>query len=530
VRMRGFGWYNDVLHLIFRENTKTMLQQMKKLPKLNSHFRQLRGQEPRRGYIATGLAVVVGSSLALYALKAFQDGMQAENERLVKEGNGPVDMGKETVETSKGAAAQAAATSKAATSTSAKLQPGYLGLDFGSTYSKIGHWDTTSAAGAPILLQNAEGHRAIPCCLYRLPDGKFSIGTLARSARYVKPHATAFSPTLLLGAALVPAADVECYAAVQAATMLLPFKVSPAGIRMEGQVIPVKTLVELVAADMVKVVTSMGISGAKNRGIPPAVISYPSFFGVDACRALEEILSKAGVHTVDLVPDAVSAYIGAIEAGEKVPGRAEALAGKTVQVAVVDVGGRLCQICLLRVSKDAAAAAGLKVQLMNEKTIFDMGGEFVDEAIAQHFASKFKEKHGVDLMGDPQAKQRLSDAAEAAKKDLTRSKQTSVNIPYITATAAGTLHLDQILTRAQLQSMLDVQEARVAAALTALLTDPTNTGTAPLAGVLLSGGSSRMQFVRRAVEKATGMAPLEAKEPESLSAAGAAAYARYKSE
>ena len=465
----------------------------------------------------------MGSTLALYAMQAFQS-MQAENAKIAREGGGSVaDV--EHGETREGAVG---GKSSAAAATAGKLQPSYLGLDFGSTYSKIGHWETDPSAGAPILLQNAEGHRAIPCCVYRLPDGTFSIGSLARSARYMKPHATAFSPALLLGAALVPPADVECHAAVQASLLQLPFEVREEGVHLEGRHIPVKALVELLAADLVKVVSDMGITGAGKRGIPPAVISYPSFFSQNACIALEETLSRAGVQTVDLVPDAVSAYIGAVEAGEKVPGRAEALAGQTVQVAVVDVGGRLCQIGLLHVSPCPEAVSGLSVQLMNEKTIFDVGGEFVDEAIALHFAHKFQDKYGVNLMADPQAKQRLFDASEGAKKDLTRMKQTSVNVPYITATAAGTLHLDQTITRAQLQGMLDTQEARAAAALTALLMDPINTGNAPLAGVLLAGGSSRMQFVRRAVEKATGMVPLEAKEPEALSAAGAAAYARYK--
>lgn len=297
---------------------------------------------------------------------------------------------------------------------------------------------------------------------------------------------------------------------------------------MEQQTVPISTLLELVAADMVKVVTDIGIKGDGNRGIPSVVMSYPSFFSVDACAALESSVSRAGMQTVDLIPDAVSAYIGALESGEKAPGREAALAGNTVSVAVLDVGGRLLQAGLLLVSHNPSAPSGLKVQLINERTSFDVGGEFVDEAIATHFASKFKDKHGVDLLIDPQAKQRIFDAAESAKIDLSRNKQTTVNIPYITATPKGTLHLDQTLTRAQLQSLLEDQESKAAKTLQALLFDTSNTSSAPLAGVLLAGGSSRMQFARAAVEKVTGMVPVETREPEALIATGAAAYAKYK--
>ena len=454
--------------------------------------------------VGAGLAVILVGTVASYGIRAF-DRMREEQE------NNAGGTGSEESDTS---------------SSSSNQNISYLGLDLGSTYSKLAHIDNSntssnSAANIATLIQNAEGRRAVPCYVHQLPDGKFAVGHLARAARFLKPKHTAFSPSLLTGSMLIQQADVEAYAAAQTMLADIPFSLKEEGVSLGGDTpLPLSAILELVAADMFRVSLDQGITSSQVN------VSYPSFFSVDACLALEDACLRAGAHVIDLVPDPVSAYIGAVESGTHAPGYQEALAGNTVSVAVVDVGGRMSQMGLLKITK-SKSGAGISVSLVNERTGFIIGGEWADEAIVKHIAARFKEKNGVDLLVDPQAKQRLYDAAEAAKMDLSRTKQTQINIPYITATPKGTLHIDQSMTRAQLESLLEGQESAAIKSLKDLLFDPNNSGDAPLVGVLLAGGGSRMHFVKRVVEKVTGMVAVEAKEPEALIAIGAAAYARY---
>jgi molecular chaperone DnaK len=246
-----------------------------------------------------------------------------------------------------------------------------------------------------------------------------------------------------------------------------------------------------------------------------AIVSAPNNFSEQAKDRLLNAVSHAGVDAVGVVPDGISAILGAFKVLGSTKGSSLSSDGAPVTVTVVDVGGACTQLSLVTIE-------GKKHNLIKALTI-PIGGESFDEIIAKYLASEFSKASGglnpFDLLQDPQAKQRLHDAAESAKHDLSTTKSTSISIPFISASQKGPLHLNVKLTRAQFEHLLDPGLQEIKKSFKDLLFN--GGATAPLKSVLLCGGGARMPVFPAMVREVTGLDATTVPTPEEVSAIGA---------
>ena len=260
----------------------------------------------------------------------------------------------------------------------------------------------------------------------------------------------------------------------------------------------------------------------------PTILTTPAFFTHTARSQLIEDLQIDGMNIVGILPDSVASLLGAYALKEKgIPTASDfSMYGtRGTTIVVVDVGGRVTQLSLLHV--EGTSDGQLNIEVLSEYNSFDIGGEYIDELLVNYLADKFKKEHNIELLNDLSAKQRLHDAAEIAKKDLTSGKMADINIPFISAGSDGPLHLTYTLSRAQLENMMEAQTSSLGSRFKNLIFDPNSGAKAPLTVALICGGASRLPVFKRTIESALGMQPIVVSEPESVSAIGAAAAATY---
>lgn len=398
-----------------------------------------------------------------------------------------------------------------------------LGLDLGSTYSKISYWKHGGDDGKESevsVLENKEGRRAVASAImWETTEAEPKVGHLARAARFHKPDSVVYAPILLFGAKY--ATDTQRSKVLGA----LPFDTAAheegqevsVALGKESTMMRARSLIRTLAEDIHRTAVE------KVGGDVPVVLSVPNFYPPEAHDALLEALRGSGLTAVGVLPDSVCSIIGAFKTG-KMKARDLAVAGGAITAVVVDIGGRLTQLSLMHIEGTDKNDLGVQVTSLSERTLFEVGGDFVDDAIVSHIAEEFERDHGVDLLADGQAKQRLYDAAETLKQDLTKTKMASVNVPFVTATTKGPLHLDKHVTKAALDSMMEKQTAALKEGLTALLFEDSKVAKAPLTTILLAGAGSRMSFVKSlAKDVSGGVDTVTVREPESLAAIGAAA-------
>jgi len=462
--------------------------------------------------VGGGALLYFGSTMAIYAMRAMR---KMEEERIRNEG-GSVGMDVEEENEAEGAGSPRR-TQRLNTIDEC------LGLDLGSSFSKITHMEKKESRMFVEVLENREGRRVVATAVTNLND-ELACGQLARAARFSTPKKTIFGTPILLG--------VEEGSLQEAALVESIFKSFPFAFAAKGKITlgnnagsnSIKQLNTLLFKDLVSAASAK--LGAA-RQLPPAIVSHPNFFNAESQAALLAACREAGVEAVSLVPDGVSAYISFVESASTSSSSSsrQLPPSQAATVAVLDIGGRITQMSLLHVEHDEQRRAGFAVRMLKEKTLFDVGGDFFDEALVEHLASKFAQQNNINLLQDEQAKQRLFDAAETAKVSLSSQKSTEISIPFITATQKGPLHLTVAVSRSTLDSLLEPKVIKLKAAFTKILMDPSE-ATAPLAQIVICGGGSRMAFVRTLVMEATGgLVPCKIEEPEMACAIGAAAFA-----
>ncbi len=460
-------------------------------------------QQQRREFIPVIIAGVAVGTLTLIApyLRRAYDGMKREQAENAERGGS-------------GAAAAEGEDDMAIHSV--------LGLDLGSSFSKISHYKLNEGVK---VLENREGRRSIPSAILRESiEASPQVGHMARAGRFLKPDSTVFGVPLLFASKYMDSAEREAM-----------FSSMPFDVRQEEDGVQVALGVEKANWKAEGILTTLADEihrdaaekvGGKVDTVP-VILTSPNFLSDEAREAYLDALRGSGLNAVAVVPDAVSSALGAYKLKAKGMFTKDDLsaAGGLATVAVIDIGGRLTQMSLLTIqeSKDPDDLLGFTATLIAEKTLFSVGGEFFDRALVDHMAATFEKEHGVDVLADGQALQRLHDAAEVAKKDLTKLKMASVNIPFLSANAKGPLHLTTNITRSQLDSLTETQQEQVKAGFKALLFSPDSKAQGPLLSVLLCGGAGRMPFAKKMVSDVSGMVPVLPEDPECLASVGAAA-------
>jgi len=366
------------------------------------------------------------------------------------------------------------------------------GIDLGTTNSCVAVMEGSS----PKVLENSEGMRTTPSIVAMTSDGQRLVGIPAKRQAVTNPENTVFATKRLIGRRF----DDE---ATQKDMKNLPYKIirgnnGDAWVEAAGQKYSPSQIGALVLEKMKE--TAANYLG---NSVNQAVITVPAYFSDSQRQATKDAGKIAGLDVMRIINEPTAA---ALAFGM------EAKDGQTI--AVFDLGGGTFDISVLEISGGV-----FEVKATNGDT--SLGGEDLDHIVLQHLASEFKKSQGIDLSQDKLAVQRLREAAETAKIELSSKVQTDVNLPFITADQTGPKHLNIQLTRSKLEQLVGPMVEKTKAPCVACNKDA---GLIPsqIDQVLLVGGSTRMPFVGQMVKEIYGKEPSRAVNPDEAVAMGAA--------
>jgi len=367
-----------------------------------------------------------------------------------------------------------------------------IGIDLGTTNSAV----AVIEGGEPTVIPSSEGGRLVPSVVAVNKQEERLVGQLARRQAVMNPENTIFSVKRFMGRKF---SDPE----VQKALETIPYKISAAPngdvrVHMGGKEYSPP---EISAMILQKI--KADAEAYLGEEVTDAVITVPAYFSDSQRQATKDAGRIAGLDVKRIInePTAASLAYGIDKKGDET-------------IAVYDLGGGTFDISILDVSEGL-----IEVRSTNGDTF--LGGDDFDERIIEWLADEFKKEQGIDLRQDRQALQRLKEAAENAKKELSSTMQAEISLPFITADASGPKHLNITLSRAKLESLVgDLVERTIGPCKRAL--EDANLKAADIDEVLLVGGMTRMPAIHEAVKKFFAKEPNKSVNPDEVVAIGAA--------
>lgn len=375
-----------------------------------------------------------------------------------------------------------------------------IGIDLGTTNSCVAIMD----GGEPKVIENSEGDRTTPSIVATTKDGEVLVGQTAKRQAVTNPANTLFAIKRLIGRRFDDAV-------VQKDVDMVPYKIvkaenGDAWVEVNGK----KMAPQEVSA---RILTKMKQTAEDYLGekVTEAVITVPAYFNDSQRQATKDAGRIAGLEVKRIINEPTAAAL-AYGLDKRRGDR---------KVAVYDLGGGTFDISIIEI----AAVDGehqFEVLATNGDTF--LGGEDFDNRIIEYLAKEFQKDSGIDIRKDPLAVQRLKEASEKAKIELSSRQQTEVNLPYITADASGPKHLAINLTRAKLESLVeDLVERTLGPCKTAL--DDAGLSVSDIDDVILVGGQTRMPKVAERVQTLFGKEPRRDVNPDEAVAIGAAIQA-----
>jgi len=375
-----------------------------------------------------------------------------------------------------------------------------IGIDLGTTNSCVAIME----GGRVKVIENSEGSRTTPSVVAFTEEGEVLVGQAAKRQAVTNPHNTVFAAKRLIGRRFD---DKE----VKKDVDLVPFKIiradnGDAWVEIKGKKIAPPEISAHVLRKMKK--TAEDYLGEEVR---EAVITVPAYFNDSQRQATKDAGRIAGLEVKRIInePTAAALAFGM----DKKPGH--------TKIAVYDLGGGTFDISIIEIA-DVEGEHQFEVLSTNGDTF--LGGEDFDRRVIDYLADEFKKDTGIDIRKDPLAMQRLKEASEKAKIELSSAQQTDVNLPYITADASGPKHLNVKLTRAKLESLVEDLIDRTIDPCKIALKDAGLTAS-EIDDVILVGGQTRMPKVQELVRKFFGKEPRKDVNPDEAVAIGAAIQA-----
>jgi molecular chaperone DnaK len=370
-----------------------------------------------------------------------------------------------------------------------------IGIDLGTTNSCV----AVLEGGKPRVVENAEGDRTTPSII-AYTDDEILVGQPAKRQSVTNPTNTVFAVKRLIGRKFSD--DV-----VQKDIEMVPYKIvgadnGDAWVEVNGDKLAPPQISAEVLKKMKK--TAEDYLGEE---VTEAVITVPAYFNDSQRQATKDAGKIAGLVVKRIInePTAAALAYGMDQArGDSV-------------IAVYDLGGGTFDISIIEIA-EVDGEHQFEVLSTNGDTF--LGGEDFDLRVIDYLADSFQKDQGMDLKGDPLAMQRLKEAAEKAKIELSSSQQTDVNLPYITADASGPKHLNLKLTRAKLESLVEDLVERTLAPVKQALEDAGHS-TSEINDVILVGGQTRMPLVQEKVKTFFGKEPRRDVNPDEAVAMGA---------
>jgi len=372
-----------------------------------------------------------------------------------------------------------------------------IGIDLGTTNSCVAIMDGTTAR----VLENAEGDRTTPSIIAYAQDGETLVGQPAKRQAVTNPQNTLFAIKRLIGRRFQ---DEE----VQRDKGIMPYQIvgadnGDAWIDVKGQ----KIAPPQISAEVLK---KMKKTAEDYLGEPvtEAVITVPAYFNDAQRQATKDAGRIAGLEVKRIINEPTAAALAY--------GLDREVGNRTI--AVYDLGGGTFDISIIEID-EVDGEKTFEVLATNGDT--HLGGEDFDSRMINYLVDEFKKEQGMDLRNDPLAMQRLKEAAEKAKIELSSAQQTDVNLPYITADASGPKHMNIKVTRAKLESLVEDLVNRSIEPLKVALKDA-GLSVSEIQDVILVGGQTRMPMVQKKVAEFFGKEPRKDVNPDEAVAIGAA--------
>ncbi|TLZ48714.1 MAG: molecular chaperone DnaK [Gammaproteobacteria bacterium] len=371
-----------------------------------------------------------------------------------------------------------------------------IGIDLGTTNSCVAIME----GGKPRVIENSEGDRTTPSIVAFTKDGEVLVGQPAKRQAVTNPHNTLFAIKRLIGRKF----EDEV---VRRDITMVPYKITRADngdawVEVQGKKMAPPEISARVLMKMKK--TAEDYLGEP---VSEAVITVPAYFNDSQRQATKDAGRIAGLAVKRIINEptaAALAYGLDKQGGDR-------------KIAVYDLGGGTFDISIIEIA-EVDGERQFEVLSTNGDTF--LGGEDFDLRVINFLAEQFQKESGVDVRQDPLAMQRLKEAAEKAKIELSSTQQTDINLPYITADASGPKHLNIKLTRAKLESLVeDLVQKTVGPCRTAM--KDAGLATADVAEVILVGGQTRMPLVQKYVKDFFGKEPRKDVNPDEAVAVGA---------
>lgn len=373
-----------------------------------------------------------------------------------------------------------------------------IGIDLGTTNSCVAVLD----GGKPKIIENAEGTRTTPSIVAYMPDGEILVGAPAKRQAVTNPKNTLYAVKRLIGRKF----DEK---AVQQDIELMPYGIvkadnGDAWVEAQGK----KLAPPQVSADVLRKMkkTAEDYLGEE---VTEAVITVPAYFNDSQRQATKDAGRIAGLDVKRIINEPTAAALAfgmdKAEKGDR-------------KVAVYDLGGGTFDVSIIEIA-DVDGEKQFEVLSTNGDTF--LGGEDFDQRLIEYIIDEFRKESGVDLSKDVLALQRLKEAAEKAKIELSSTQQTEINLPYITADASGPKHLALKVTRAKLEALVEELIERTLVPCRTAITDA-GIKVSEIDDIILVGGMTRMPKVQEKVQEFFGKEPRKDVNPDEAVAAGAA--------
>ena len=372
-----------------------------------------------------------------------------------------------------------------------------IGIDLGTTNSCVAVVEN----GTPRVIENSEGARTTPS-IVAYTDAEVLVGAPAKRQAVTNPKNTIHAAKRLIGRKFKEQA-------VQKDLDLMPYKIMAASngdawVEANGKELAPPQISAEVLRKMKK--TAEDYLGHE---VTQAVITVPAYFNDSQRQATKDAGKIAGLEVLRIINEPTAAALAyGVDKQDK----------RDRKVAVYDLGGGTFDVSIIEI---ANVDGDKQIEVLSTNGDTFLGGEDFDNRIMDYLVSEFKKEAGIDLSKDVMALQRLKEAAERTKIELSNSAQTDVNLPYITADASGPKHLNVKMTRAKLESLVEDLIQRSLEPCRQAMTDA-KVSASDIDEVILVGGQTRMPKVQEAVEKLFGKAPRRDVNPDEAVAAGAA--------
>ncbi len=372
-----------------------------------------------------------------------------------------------------------------------------VGIDLGTTNSVI----AVMEGGEPVVIPNSEGSRTTPSVVAFTKSGERLVGQLARRQAAVNPQNTIFSIKRFMG---------RRYGEVESERKIVPYAVKPGKEDRVVVEVPNAGSREFTPEEISAMILQKLKADAEaylGEKVTDAVITVPAYFNDSQRQATKNAGQIAGLNVLRIINEPTAASL-AYGLDKK----------ENETILVFDLGGGTFDVSILEVGEGV-----FEVKATNGDT--HLGGDDYDRRIVDWLAEEFKKENGIDLKADPQALQRLTEAAERAKIELSSRLETTINLPFITADQTGPKHLEMTLTRAKFESLTADLTERLKGPFMAALKDA---GLTPqqINEVVLVGGSTRMPVVQQLVKDLCGgKEPHKGVNPDEVVAVGAAIQA-----